>query len=92
MAVERVENVTLAKIPDFDCRVRACAEQIATIWVESNIIHDIGGSIIVLNRLLAPYVEDFDDCVSTTRRNTGTVWMEFDRADTLAMIVEDANV
>jgi len=92
MAIQRVQDVALSQIPDLDSRVRARAQQKTAIRVESYLVDAIRCSIIVLDRLLASNVENFDDFVGAASRDAGTIRVELDRLHTLVVIVEDADV
>ena len=60
--------------------------------MKGDFIYGVGCRIVVLNRFVAPDVEDLDYFVSTAASDASTVWVEFYGADTFVMVVEGANM
>ncbi len=83
--------MSLTQIPDFNGRIGGCREQVSSIRMERNFVHHIISCIVVLDRLVHPDVEDFDDLVGATGGNTGSIWVELDRLDSLVVIMEGMN-
>ena len=91
MAVKRVQNVSLAQIPDLDGRISTCRDEIATVGVEGYFVDDVVAGIVVLDWFLASDVEDLDYFVGATRCYAGAIGVELDRAHSLVVVVESVN-
>ena len=60
--------------------------------MERNFFDAICCSIIVLNWFLATNIENLDNFVRATTGNAGSIGVEFDRCDSLVMVVECVDV
>ena len=78
MAIQGVEDVSLAKIPYFQGGVVGGGEQVPAVGVEVNFVDVCAVSVIVLNESLASDVPDFDGFVLGATGHAGAVRMELD--------------
>ena len=60
MAVQRVENVALPQVPNFEGRVVATGKKVASVGVEIDFINFCAMCVVMLDQSLASDVPDFD--------------------------------
>lgn len=76
VAVERVQDVPLAQVPDLQGRVIAAREQVAAVRVEVNLVYLGAVCIVVLDEPLASDVPDLDRAVLAAASNAGAIRVE----------------
>ena len=86
MTVQRVENVTLPEVPDLKSRVITARQQVATVWVEVDLVYLGAVGIVVLDKPLAPNIPYLDRSVLAATGNAGAIWVESHRVDSVVVV------
>ena len=88
MTVERIHDLSLSQVPDFDGAIVTGRDEELSWGVESDRVHFLFVSIVMLQKPLRSGIKNFDLLISSARGEAGAIWMESDALNHTCVIGE----